>query len=136
MSSKHPARKHITESVASFIKRKNREFDVEKRIEMKDIGRKGKFHFEREAWVFLPQGNLNEKVFIFERLRKVGHAGTLAYGEAWKRDEREYRIGYFIVGKNGRAKGRWVWGQFCPLIPIPDFGKLISKAKRKGVILS
>ncbi len=102
---------------------------------MKDIGRKGRFYFKREAWTFLPQSNLNEKVFILERLRKVRYTGKLAHRESWKRNEEEYRIGYFIIGKNGSAKGRWVWGQFCPLIPVLDFSKLISKAKKEKVIL-
>ena len=102
---------------------------------MKDIGRQGKFYFKREAWTFLPQHNLKDKVFVFERLRKARFSGRLSYGSVWKKDEIEYRIGYFIVGKIRRARGRWVWGQFCPLIPVSDFKKLISKAKKEGVII-
>jgi len=37
-------------------------------------------------------------VFIFERLRKIKYDGKLAYSN-WKKDDIEYRIGYFIVGK-------------------------------------
>ncbi len=129
-------RRHVTESVESFIKRKEEKFrDDGQLIEMKDIGRKGRFCFRREAWTFLPQSNLDEKVFIFERLRKVKRVGKLAYGETWKKGEREYRIGYFIVGKNGRAKGKWVWGQFCPLIPRGDLSKLLEKARAEKVLL-
>ncbi len=103
---------------------------------MKDIGRRGKFFFQREAWTFLPQHNLPEKVFVFERLRKVKFTGRISYGAAWKNGDIESRIGYFIVGRIRGARGRWVWCQFCPLIPAPDFERLISKAKKKGVILS
>lgn len=103
---------------------------------MKDIGRRGEFYFKREAWTFFPQHNLKDKVFVLERLRKVKFTGRISYGSAWKNGEIEYRIGYFIVGKIGRARGRWVWGQFCPLIPVSDFKELISKAKKDGVILS
>ena len=129
-------RTHVAESVESFIKRKEKEFlDGGKLIKMKDIGRKGRFYFKREAATFLPQSNLDEKVFIFERLKKVKHTGKLAYGETWKRGELEYQIGYFIVGRNGRAKGKWVWGQFCPLIPHGDLSKLLEKARAKKVLL-
>ena len=131
------------EAAPDFIKRKDSQFTIgtiersqRSLIRMKDIGRRGKFHFRREAWTFLPQHNLKDKVFVLERLRKVKFTGRISYGSAWKNGEIEYRIGYFIVGKIGRARGRWVWGQFCPLIPVSDFKKLISKAKKDGVILS
>ncbi len=123
-------------SVQDFIKRKEVQFSKEKSlIPMKDIGRKGRFYFKREAWTFLPQSNLSDKVFILERLRKEKFSGNLAYRQAWKKGDIEYRLGYFIVGKIGRAKGRWIWGQFCPLIPRNDFLKLIRKAKKEKTII-
>ena len=125
------------ETASEFIKRKDVQFRSEKSlIPMNDIGRRGKFYFQREAWVFLPQHNLPEKVFVFERLRKAKFTGRISYGAAWRNGDIEYRIGYFIVGKIRGARGRWVWGQFCPLIPASDFNKLIKKAKKEGVILS
>ncbi len=124
-----------TESANKFIQRKNIEFKKNNSsIAMKDIGRKGKFYLKREAWTLLPQSNLSDKVFILERLRKEKFAGKLAYKNSWKKDDVEYRIGYFIVGKIGRAKGKWIWGQFCPMIPCKDFNKLIKKAKREKTI--
>ena len=136
MRQKNSTKIHVTESVESFIKRKEEEFKNNKRlINMKDIGRKGRFHFKREKWTFLPQSNLSEKVFIFERLKKVKYTGKLAYEKTWKRGEQEYRIGYFIVGRNGRAKGKWVWGQFCPLIPHGDLLRLLEKARTEKVLL-
>lgn len=125
----------VQESVEEFIKRKKVEFEREKNIKMKDIGREGKHVFVREACTFLPQHNLQDKVFVFERLRKHEFNGKLSYEKEWKKDEIEYRIGYFIVGKIGRAKGRWVWGQFCPLIPKEDLERLWNKAKKEKVIL-
>lgn len=123
------------ESVEEFIERKENEFKKEKSIKMKDIGRKGKHVFIREACTFLPQHNLKDKVFVFERLRKVEFTGKLSYEKFWKKGDIEYRIGYFIVGKIGRAKGRWIWGQFCPMIPQKDLEKLWVKAKKEKVIL-
>ena len=119
-----------------FIKQKDSQFRKNlSLIPMKDIGRKGKFYFKREAWTFLPQCNLDKKVFVFERLRKVKYQGSVAFRSSWKKDDLEYRIGYFIVGKIGRAKNRWIWGQFCPLIPVEDFEKLLRKARKEKVLI-
>ena len=68
----------------------------------------------------MPQSNLDEKVFVIERIRKENYEGKLARQKLWKKGEVEYRIGYYIVGKIGRAKGKWVWGQFCPMTPARD----------------
>jgi len=123
------------ESASDFIKRKNREFLQKKKpIGMKDIGGRGKHYFEREAWTFLQQHNLDEKVFVFERLRKKSIEGEIAHKKTWKKGEIEYRIGYYIVGKIGKRKGKWTWGQFCPMIPHKDLIRLIKKAKEEGVI--
>jgi hypothetical protein len=58
----------------------------------------------------------------------------MAYPKSWKVGDIEYRIGYFIVGQIGRAKDKWIWGQFSPIIPQKDFKKLIDKAKKEGII--
>lgn len=108
--------------------------EEQKPIGMKDIGRKGRFYFLREAWTFLPQCNLKHKIFVLERLRHYKKEGKLAFGN-WHKGGIEYRIGYFIVGKIGRAKNKWVWGQFCPLVPQHDLMKLINKAKKEKTIL-
>lgn len=126
------------ESVINFIKRKNAQYikAKSKLIGMKDIGRKGRFYFIREAWTFMPQHNLKEKVFIIERLKKEKTEGKVTHKINYNKGEIEYRVGYYIVGRIGRAKGKWVWGQYCPLIPQKDFLKLIEKAKKEKVIIS
>ena len=127
------------ESVEEFIDRKNRQFidETEKmqNIRMKDIGRKGKIKFIREAWTFLPQHNLAKKVFVFERLRKAEYEGELENKDSYKVDDIEYRIGYFIIGAIGRTKGKWVWGQYCPIIPSDDFVPLVQRAMIDKVLL-
>lgn len=125
------------ESYKEFIERKNKRFAASKNkpIGMKDIGRKGRFFFVREAWTFMPQFNLKEKVFVIERLRNNGFLGKITHDKNYKNGGIEYRVGYYIVGKIGRAKGKWVWGQFCPLIPQVDFDKLIKKAKKEKTII-
>ncbi len=85
------------ESNKQFIERKNKDFKKFKLIPMKDIGRKGKHYWKREAWTFMIQHNLPEKVFIIERLRKVRISGTLSH--PFVVGEVEYRIGYYIVAE-------------------------------------
>ena len=49
----------------------------------------------------------------------------------------ELRFGYFIIGKNGKKKGRWTWGQFAliaPKKPNHDIQDLIGFAKKKGLL--
>lgn len=122
------------ESYKEFIKRKNREFGKGNSIPMKDIGRKGKHYYHREAWTFMPQYNLDRKVFVVERLRAIKSDGKVAYRKTSK-DDIEYRIGYYIVGRIGNRKNKWTWGQYCSMIPKNDFKKLINKAKIEGTIL-
>lgn len=52
---------------------------------------------------------------------------------SWHR-EKELRFGYYILGKKRKVYGKWVWGQFAPLIPLKDLRRLLKKAKRKGLI--
>lgn len=122
------------ESYTLFIKRKNEEFKRENSVSMKDVGRKGRHYFIREAWTFMPQGNLDKKVFILERLKAVKTDGKTAYRKT-NREGIEYRLGYYIVGQIGNRKNKWTWGQFCPMIPKNDFNKLLKQAKKEGVIL-
>jgi hypothetical protein len=43
----------------------------------------------------------------------------------------EFRFGYYMIGVQPGARGRWVWGQFCLLIPKKDLNRILSKAKKK-----
>ena len=124
----------MSETAEEFIKRKEEEYKKVKPISMKDIGRKGKHYFVREAYVFMKQSNLSEKVFVLERLRKIETKGELTHNNA-NIGAIEYRVGYYMIGKIGKMNGKWLWGQFCPLIPKEDFEKLIKLAKEKGVLL-
>lgn len=121
--------------VQDFVSKKIAQFKKSNIIQVKDIGRKGKHFFVREAYTFLPQTDLAEKVFILERLRKESTEGSLAYSN-WKKGDIEYRIGYFIKGQIGKAKDRWIWGQYCPLIPQEDLIKLLNKARTDGTLVN
>jgi hypothetical protein len=121
-----------------FIRQKSarfaRELERQRPVHMKDIGRWGRHRFIREAWTFMRQHNVPEKVFVIERLRKIKYEGRLARRSVFREGDIEYRIGYYVVGRIGQMRGRWAWGQFCPLIPRRDFPKLLRKAEREGTI--
>jgi hypothetical protein len=131
MRSPEPWQDFIARNSAQFERHRQRQ----KPIRMKDIGGKGRHRFAREAWTFMPQHHLPEKVFVIERLRKIKFEGRLARHAVFREGDIEYRIGYFIVGRNGQMRGRWIWGQFCPLIPRRDFGRLLRTAKQEGTII-
>lgn len=122
-----------SETAEQFINRKNTDFKKQFSVRTKGITREGIYFWQREAWTFMPQSNYNEKVFVIERLRKKSYEG-ISDRQDWDEGDVQYRIGYYIVGRIGRANGRWVWGQFCPLIPAEDFDKLMDKAKKEGTI--
>jgi len=82
----------------------------------------------------MPHYNLKDKVFIIERLKRIKIEGKPANPRTAKIGDIEYRFGYYIIGKKGRAKDKWVWGQYCPFIPRRDFKKLINKAQKEGTI--
>jgi len=46
----------------------------------------------------------------------------------------ELRFGYYIIGKKGPRKGKWVWGQFCPSAPVSDYRAILKKAQSKGLL--
>ncbi len=41
----------------------------------------------------------------------------------------QLRIGYYILGKKPGVAGKWVWGQFAPMVPQKDIPALFKKAK-------
>ncbi|MEX0595663.1 MAG: hypothetical protein WD512_04110 [Candidatus Paceibacterota bacterium] len=103
-----------------------------KKVKTKDIGREGFHHFVVEEYTVKQQSNNPEKFYIIERLRRTHTTGKIV-ADLNKADV-EYRIGYYMVGKNGRMDGKWTWGQYTPMIPVEDFWGLIDQAKKEGTI--
>lgn len=124
----------LTDEFLQLMEKKKKRIELKKTIRMKDIGRKGHHIFECEAFTYLQQHNSLEKYFMFERLKRIRIDGEKANPKL-KETDIEYRISYYIVGKNGTKKGKWTFGQFCPTIPPKDFEKLIEKAKKDNVII-
>ena len=131
----------MRETAEEFIKRKKQEFerelkDPKKLIKFKHMEstKKNKLYvkFKREAWTFLKQHNLEWKVFSVERLRCIDIDKRIKDNGKTRIGDIEYRFGYWVIS-NKRKK--WWWGQFCPLIHIKDWEKLISKAKKEGTLI-
>jgi hypothetical protein len=92
--------------------------NIGKRRRIKTI-RGAKRYFIIEDEILYKQHNAPNKLIAFQRIR-------------FEEDNRiEYRLGYYMVGVKSGAKGRWVWGQFCLMIPEKDLKIILKKAKRK-----
>ena len=71
--------------------------------------------------VRVTQSDMREKILCLQRIEFE--------------DKRiEVRLGYYIIGKKPKMRGRWVWGQFAALMPLRDFRALIRVAEKKGWI--
>ena len=73
-------------------------------------------------YVIHQQSDAPQKYFVLDVIKA-----------SWKK-EVELRIGYYILGKKPKVLNKWVWGQYCPLIPKHDLKMLLKKAKQKGLI--
>lgn len=87
---------------------------------LKDINGRRRHFQVIEAPLVVQQNTYHEKAFVLQRIQ-FEDDGVL-----------ELRLGYYIIGKKPRMRGRWVWGQSCPLIPEGDFKKLIAAAEKRG----
>ena len=125
-------------SADEFIHRKQLAFKLDrekdKSVSTIDIARKGAHLWKRVAWTFMKESDYAEKVFLLERFEWAGQTGEVT-GEGRTVGKMEYRFGYFIVGKNGKAAGHWVWGQYCPLVPAGDLWNLLALARKEGTLV-
>jgi hypothetical protein len=108
----------MRETASDFIARKSAEWEGErargKLIRMKDVNREAIHVYRRDAWTFLVQDTYAEAVNVLERLTHLETIGVPAV--PMKLPAAEYRLGYFIVGRVGKASGKWTWGQFSPIM--------------------
>jgi len=67
-------------------------------------------------------------------IKQTGKPNKLIYLQRLTFDDgrKELRLGYFIIGKKRRMRGRWVWGQYATMIPVADFRRIINRAKQEG----
>ena len=65
----------------------------------------------------IPQSDSRNKYFVIELMRPEF------------RRKPELRIGYYILGKKPSVAGKWVWGQFAPMVPLKDISVLFKKCQ-------
>lgn len=65
------------------------------------------------------QSTDKNKLIVFQKI-KIEETGLI-----------EFRLGYYMIGVKLGAKGRWVWGQFCLLIPQYDLEIILKEARLK-----
>jgi hypothetical protein len=79
-------------------------------------------HYKITDEVRVTQSDMREKIICLQRIE-------------FEEDKRiEVRLGYYIIGKKPKMRGRWVWGQFAALMPLRDFRALVRAADKKGWI--
>jgi hypothetical protein len=100
---------------------------------MKDVNREAIHVYRRDAWTFLVQATYAEAVTVLERLTHLETIGAPAV--PMELPAAEYRLGYFIVGRIGRASGKWTWGQFSPIMSAGDLERIVEKARAEGTLL-
>jgi len=94
-------------------------------------------HIGKNGSAKFPDGEVRGYTIVDEiKHRQSTYGGKFFYLQKIKFDDGvlEYRFCYYIIGKKPSVKGRWVFGQFAPLIPKRDFEAIIKKAVRKGFI--
>lgn len=94
---------------------------------------KTKKHWIIESRTMMVQSETNdEKILVVERMKFEKATGQVL--RETKKGSIQYRLGYFIVGKNGKKADKWIWGQYNPTIPETDFEKLLELARKEKTI--
>ncbi len=76
-------------------------------------------HLKIEDEIIRLQSNSNKKIIVFQKMRFL------------EEDRIEFRFGYYMIGFKPKRRGKWVWGQFCLLIPQEDLMALMQEAKKR-----
>ena len=119
-----------------MIKEDNRYFyfKIRKDLPILKIKKKGsmknifgvKIEFEIIKMVQIPQTKFPDepkkikgKVYALQRLR-------------FENGDIYFRFGYYIIAEKPKMKGKWIWGQYCPIGPVEDFKRIVEEAKKEG----
>ena len=43
-----------------------------------------------------------------------------------------FRLGYYMIGQKPRMKGKWVWGQFAPMMTKKELADIFAQVKALG----
>ena len=77
--------------------------------------------------VFIAPSN-RLKAYLLQEIEMDDGDGT------FRQTHREYRIAYYMVGHKGRARGRWAFGQYAPIMTADDLSAILEAMGRKGWI--
>jgi len=77
-------------------------------------------HLRIDDEIVRQQTGSDRKIIVFQKILIV------------EDDRVEFRFGYYMIGVKPKARGRWVWGQFCLLIPQEDLLALMEEAGARG----
>jgi len=80
-----------------------------------------RYRFTVTDEILRPQTGTPEKLLCLQRIK-------------FEDNKEEIRLGYYIIGKKPKMRGKWVWGQYCTLLPLSDFRELVRAAEEKGWI--
>ncbi|MGA2059881.1 MAG: hypothetical protein ABSG67_05325 [Thermoguttaceae bacterium] len=76
-------------------------------------------HIKIEGEIIRPQNNCDNKIIVLQKIRFV------------EEERIEFRFAYYMIGVKPRARGKWIWGQFCLMIPKDDLKVLLREAKKR-----
>jgi hypothetical protein len=86
----------------------------------KDPVTKEKRDFTIEDEIQKTQSNAKHKKIVLQKLKFHNN------------NEIQLRLGYYILGKLPRMRGKWTWGQYAAFIPIRDFKNIYKVATERG----
>ncbi len=76
-------------------------------------------HLKIEDEIKQPDKSSGRGLYVFQKMRHI------------EENQVVFRFGYYMIGVKPRMKGKWVWGQFCPMISGKDFLAVIKEAKKR-----
>ena len=65
------------------------------------------------------------KAYLLQKLR-------MDDGTGYENGHDEFRIAYYMIGHKGRARGRWAFGQFAPIMTPEDLAEIIARMRALG----
>jgi len=77
---------------------------------------------EKEDWLILDEVRVQQNEGKIVALQKLEAKNRMI----------EFRLGYYMIGKKPKFKDRWVWAQYCPMMPEDVFRQVVQLAKDKG----
>jgi hypothetical protein len=122
-----------------IVHEKRHLLEDEPEFRVPDIQRNGRVVWRRRAVTLRRQNNYPQKVFLFERIERIGWEPSSEGARpivSMTPEELvgyyEYRVGYFVVSPK---RNKWWWGQSAPFIPADDWRELLQLARAEGTLL-